>query len=390
MRGALTLGGPQASDRDAVYDNSVLRGGFDWGWRAESGDWRSFFFDVSVPAQPGTSLVTRNTWGDRNQVSDIDTHILAPLSDRFSDPTHPANGEEDWSDPQWYGPYTLEPVASSTNTYLGSGRWRFDTATGMTDEWVAAPSAAGLHQMLLHNVMVSGDHFDVPFTATLSSASISPTRLSIAGRGSAEITFRSGFDLPGLLVQAFGMAAPIVEPAAEIAQDDPDDQATASYRRAISVTNASRLSIEVAGRPQDDIDLVVLFDANADGAFTHPGEVITTSATEASDERVDIVRPQDGAYAVWVHGYSVAGGGGTFSLRVEYPHGDDLTVTRAPAGPVTAGQTTAILFEYDLSDRQAGGLLGEILVGPPAVPSLLSVRVTSGGSIFLPVLRASR
>ncbi|MEW5871059.1 MAG: S8 family serine peptidase [Chloroflexota bacterium] len=46
--GADTLGGEvsAAYDANTTYNNGMVRGFFDWGWREESGDWRNFYMDI--------------------------------------------------------------------------------------------------------------------------------------------------------------------------------------------------------------------------------------------------------------------------------------------------------------------------------------------------------
>ncbi len=63
----MTLGGTDvynsAYNADSPYNNAAVRGLFDWGWRAESGDWR--FFSVDVDNQPALTPIfteTFETW----------------------------------------------------------------------------------------------------------------------------------------------------------------------------------------------------------------------------------------------------------------------------------------------------------------------------------------
>jgi len=57
----VTLGGAAsyAYDANRPYNNAVVRGYQDWGWREESGDWRFFYVDVQNAPAP-TTLFTEN------------------------------------------------------------------------------------------------------------------------------------------------------------------------------------------------------------------------------------------------------------------------------------------------------------------------------------------
>ena len=113
-RGSRVLGGVAGDDPSAPYDNGAMWGAFKWDWRPESGDWRFYFADASEPAD-NTFLLLRTQWTDPiTGRSDIDTRVLAPTPSRFSNPADPSNAEDDWSDPAWYGPYSLALLARRT------------------------------------------------------------------------------------------------------------------------------------------------------------------------------------------------------------------------------------------------------------------------------------
>jgi len=62
------------------YDNGHLFGGFDWGWRYESGDWKLYYFDIpDGTAAPGKAMVVDTRWV--TVPTDVDTWIsAAPLT----------------------------------------------------------------------------------------------------------------------------------------------------------------------------------------------------------------------------------------------------------------------------------------------------------------------
>jgi hypothetical protein len=78
------------------------------------------------------------------------------------------------------------------------------------------------------------------------------------------------------------------------------------------------IDIAVNSRPGADIDLYVMYDANGDGVFDFPSELIAYSAGSTANERVKLAAPlTPGHYQVWVYGYNVGPGGNTrFDMTV--------------------------------------------------------------------------
>jgi C-terminal processing protease CtpA/Prc len=157
----------------------------------------------------------------------------------------------------------------------------------------------------------------------------------VGGRGLATRTFRAQNvvnDVPEQVLT--GQAA---------AQDDPNSPATATYRRDVVFDEAvpNSLDVTVDGLPTDDLDLFVLEDANHDGVFHYPDEVVGESAGATADEHVTLpgVDPT-AAYQIWVHGYAVPESTTTFTLHTDVLGGgpwpdvipaDDQTDPSSPA-----------------------------------------------------------
>ena len=102
----------------------------------------------------------------------------------------------------------------------------------------------------------------------------------------------------------FGLSQPSVtqEP---VKQDDPNDPASASNKKNVTLSHASKLTVRTQ-LASNDIDLFVVYDANKDGQFT-ASEIVASSAGATANEQVTLVRPADGNYQIWLHGFSVAG-----------------------------------------------------------------------------------
>ncbi|MFC7615216.1 hypothetical protein ACFQV2_18595 [Actinokineospora soli] len=271
------------------------------------------------------------------------------------------------------GPYTIDTVGGSPNTNTGDGVWRFHTASGGPNDFVTAPAQEGLHAVAVHQVGWQ-EQFDTPFGVTLGGASVAPSAVDITSptdSGAFDVTFTSSVDLDGLSAAAFGLSQPTTT-TETATQDDPDDPSSASLKRDVAITNAARLTASTA-MDTDDIDLFVVRDANGDGQFTNT-EIVASSTTPASDESVELIRPADGAYQVWVLGWGVSGNP-KFTLSIDAVQGTDLTVTGAPSGPLPAGTPVTLSLTYNRAMTPGESYFGALQLGPPSAPAVLSVPI---------------
>jgi subtilisin family serine protease len=366
---ALTFGGAKvdAAQRDRLYNNGSVFDAKDWGWRAESGDWRFFYFDVPTAPPPGTQFLASTTFAGPAPHNDLDTLVFGRTVNSYQ--------LTDGSDPI-FAPYALGTVGASQNTNVGAGVWLFNTATGTNQELISAPADEGLHALVQHEVNFQHGSGEVhmPFEATIGSANVSPDHVELNATGDTggfDVTFKSGIDLAGLTADAFGLSQPQV--TTETAhQDDPNDPSTASIKRSFALSHAGHVTITTA-LPGNDIDLYVLRDANGDGQFT-TDEIIGSSAGGTGNESVELVNPPDGNYQIWVHGFGVTGTP-TFPLTLDAVQGKDLTVSGVPSGPVPAGRAVTLHVAFSKSMTAGQDYKGELQLGPPAAPTLLSVPV---------------
>lgn len=378
-QGAVSLGGAGAADPDSPYDNGTVGGHFIWTWRAESGDWRYYFVDAEAPPR-GTYWITKTTWEDANeQQADIDTLLYGLTKDRYSDPNHPDNGGDDWSDPLWYGPGTMALVTKSRNRNLGGGRWAFDTSSGGNEDWLAAPARGGLHEVLLHNVLFSGAGFSMPFETSISSLQVIPEMVMLYGDGCADVSFRSQIALPGFSAGSYGLSEPLAEAGVEIQQDDANSPASASYKKELDIpSETARFRVAVDGQDGDDLDLFVLYDANQDGELVYPAEVVGQSTSPTADEVVALGGFQPaGKYGIWVQGWSVPAGTSTFDIEIDIVYGENLKLSNAPDEAVP-GQlhSMQVCADPESVSDMAGPLYGIVTFGPAGAPALVQVPVT--------------
>jgi hypothetical protein len=350
---------------DLPYSNGSVFDGTDWTWRPESGDWRFFFYDLATAPPAGTQFLADTTWDDAAPFTDLDTLIMG----------RSANTYQLFGGSSPFGaPYILNTIGKSQNSNTGGGVWKFNTTSGGAHEVVAARAQAGLQSLVQHQVGWTGDKFDVPFSTTLGSATVTPTSVTqstAADSGSFDVTFKATVDLDGLSADAFGLSQPSVtqEP---VKQDDPDDPATASNKKNLTLSHASRLSVRTQ-MPTDDVDLFVVYDENHDGQFT-ADEIIASSAGGTANEAVTLTRPPDGNYQIWLHGFQVAGTP-SLTLTVNAIQGNDLTVSGAPTGSIPAGTPVTLHVDYAKAMTPGQSYFGELLLGPPSAPTAFTVPV---------------
>jgi len=357
----------------------------DWTWRAESGDWRFFFYDVTKAPPAGTQFLASTTWDDVFP-TDLDTLIMGRTVNQFQLAADDATDLPFEGFP--YAPYMLDTVGKSPNAYIGSGTWRFNTGSGGAEDLIAAPAIGGLNVLATHGVVFNGDKFDVPFKVTLGGVTVNPSSVeqeATADTGSFDVSFSSSLDLAGVKAEAFGLSQP-TSTTETAKQDNPDDPSSASIKRDFTIAHASRatFSTDLAG---NDIDLFVLYDANKDGQFTS-SEIVGSSTTSSGEEVVRLTAPADGAYRVWVHGFGVTGNP-TFHLDSTIVQGNDLTVTGIPAGAVPAGTPVTLHVTYSKTMTAGQTYLGELLLGPPSAPRALSVPIEIGRAAATSVTRSS-
>ncbi len=407
----VTLGGMDAYNDNTLYNNGGVQGTFDWSWRAESGDWRFFMLDVPVTPTVGTAFIARDVWND-GYPTDIDTLVMGPTRDPFSNGPDAGNPTDNLSDLRgqlcvilgvvpcdangsfygffanqdtaYYGPYTESTVGGSPNTNAGAGVWIFNTATGGPEDWITALMQQGLHIVAEHNVNYSGAKFTVPFTKTVSSINLNPASVEITvtnNTGSVPITFTTGLTLSGgLVAEGFGLGAPTLYTAQTVTQDNDQNPATDPFNTANGFTNydftvnhAASIHAETLNATQgvNDIDMYLFYDADNDG-FQY-SDLVASSTTGTPIESITVVKPDNGHWRLSIHGYDVSGG--TYDLSLKVVQGFDLNTSGLPTGQVNAGVPVQFNLNYAKLMQPGNTYEGLVLLGPDVAPTALVVPV---------------
>ncbi len=368
----MTFGGAAqaAAQAGLQYNNAVVRGYADWLWRAESGDWRFFFFDNKTVPAAGTKLLVKNEWADAAPHTDLDTVVMGPTLDVFSRPLdlNPASPTYNpYGNPAYYGPYTLDTVGKSPNTNTSAGIWRFNTSTGGAEDWVSAPFTTGLHLIAPHNVLFEGDKFDVPFTTTVGTLSANPYTIDLstyADQGTQTVVVQSGLALPGMVADAYGLGGP-QRFTWNVGFTGPG---TIEYTYDFTVTHAAKIDIATSSPDISDIDIYLY--KRTGSSWTQ----VASSAGPDANEHILVSRPTDGQYRLGVDNFS--GPAGTVNAVFTIVQGSDLMVAGTTTGTVGANTPVTLTVTYNKAMNPGDVYQGTLLLGPTTAPGAVEIPVT--------------
>jgi len=153
-----------------LYDPYSVNGYFDWRWRYEAGDWKTWLIDVKDPSV--VAMFVSCNW--TGEMTDIDMFAINP------------NGFI---------------VGNATSPYLLTSEgaiFQWLTGTGTTSEYVASPTSLmgsptpGIYTILLHNVLFNGTVYPEKVTGKIELVKLTPREpatLPIKPGNSASFTF---------------------------------------------------------------------------------------------------------------------------------------------------------------------------------------------------------
>ncbi len=125
-------------DPGTPYENFAVYGAFDWSWRYEAGDWRTF---VLVVPSGVHKLSFSLTWSDND--TDIQAHLTGPTG------------------------YLLASSDYPTTTNVGNGKFDWRTNTGGPEQDISAEQIVpGIYLVVLHDTLYGANSFNYrePFT----------------------------------------------------------------------------------------------------------------------------------------------------------------------------------------------------------------------------------
>ncbi len=349
------LGG--AGDRSRPYDNGRLGGGFTWTDYPEASDWRFYGFDLVDPPV-GSALVIHNVW--ESYPTDIDTLIWGPTWDRFSA-----------SDPAWFGPYTLEEIARSTDAGSPPG---FETATGDTEEWLATPAQDGLHMLAHRAVLLGGQQPQVPFTTEVGLISVEPYPVYLdpatcAPTCTLTMTLHPSLDIPDGLTatHGFGWLTPTRWTAQAIAAGE-------TLTHGMLVTEALH-SLEarlpnVTGA--DDLSLSLYDDTgDSDGIWDAADMLLVQTVAHGPEPSLRRRALPTGQYWLRVTGEDVGAGGAQYDLEaLAVPWSADGAYT-VQGLPETLTVHHPATFTVQTAQVPRLGEMGRLVLGTSDLPEIL-------------------
>jgi subtilisin family serine protease len=132
--------GETSSNAAVPYDNFAFYGAFDWSWRYEAGDWRTYI--VMVP-QGFNDIKVTVTWSDTQ--TDIQAHLTGPEGFLLASSEYPSSH------------------------YVSSGKFNWHTSTGGPAEVISASGMSpGIYFVVLHNTLYGGSFLNYPENFTLT------------------------------------------------------------------------------------------------------------------------------------------------------------------------------------------------------------------------------
>jgi len=340
----------------AIYNNAAVRGNYDWGWRAETGDWRFYYVMVNTSLTDLTDQYILLDLKWQHVPTDIDAYIQGPTLDIFS-----------WYFPSYYGDFTLSTIGASSNSYASAGKYTFDTSTGDARDIIYAPLTPGLNQIILHNTLLNATEFPETFTWEMSRmyykswttplyAYVTDHVYTTGKVGEVAINSSKAWD--GMSSKVESMTTSVYTNQV-VYQDNPDDYTTASWKKPVKVLGASMLNIAITrvGNPSDDLDLFLIYDSNNNGVYDPGADALKAySATSAALEAINYKNPADGTYFVLVHGWSVPGGQDTFDISIGI--GSKMPLFNCVGMPTVIQPNTQYTFDIMANIPPIGGVFG--------------------------------
>ena len=130
----------EQSSAATPYDNFAVYGAFDWSWRYEAGDWRTYVLIVP-PGVHGVKVTV--SWSDSQ--TDIQEHLTGPEG------------------------FVLASSEYPSSSYVSSGKFNWSTSTGGPAEAISASNISpGVYLLVLHNTLFGGSFLNYPENYTLN------------------------------------------------------------------------------------------------------------------------------------------------------------------------------------------------------------------------------
>jgi uncharacterized repeat protein (TIGR01451 family) len=331
---SVSLGGRPMTEW--MYQNSWTYGYFNWygsAWTG-AGDWRHYFLDLdATDFQKGNLLI--HTWWNDGYPTDINTWVLGPTEDCASngvDPCawwEPGSGQPNQED---FGPYTLQPIASSGPLIAGTA-YPFETTTGGPDDWLVAPlEREGLHEIALHNVLYSGGQITTQFGVDIGTIDVDATIApedgllnntdmhraldvdSYVTAGAIDLLITPSLALPDLeftLTNGMGSTSTTIDTTVYDSNgclEGPNCMETIWIPFELTHEGSTHLEIFHQQPQSEDIDLFLYFDEDENNDWDADIDTYLGASTYAAGkaEYIEVTDPITGTYLLGLLGWDLS------------------------------------------------------------------------------------
>jgi hypothetical protein len=162
-----------------------------------------------------------------------------------------------------------------------------------------------------------------------------PERVAIEGDTCVPVAFKSELDMPVLSIAASGLVTPTRLVSVPLSADNPGDPSSAKVRHPFTVgEGGATMAYAVADtEPDDMVVLLLLRDADGDGVFTYPTEVVASAYDGVGTSILNVAVPlAAGDYQLWAWGVAVNGAQSYMDLDLTVMQGQNLRLENQPRG----------------------------------------------------------
>jgi len=277
------------------------------------------------------------------------------------------------------GTWSVEGMNISDGLVITASPASFSIVAGASQEITVAASASNsgesylFGQLSLTSASSPDLHMPIAVVATTSNLPESVTILADRDADTTVISDIVAVETNDLTIRSYGLTK-ATNTMGNILQDSNVGSVVDDLSDGLAIImvdvpeNAKYLAAEITAATSPDFDLFVIRDANGDG-IPQQGEIVASSATLATLEKVTIVEPLAGPYWVIVQNYlsSVPGGSDDFTLAtavVDGELGDNISFD-APTS-ISASTPFDIRLGWDIDAVEGDRYFGAFDVGASA------------------------
>jgi hypothetical protein len=222
----------------------------------------------------------------------------------------------DWSTLPTIG--ALVPEAPMSHLY--GRRFRYE-AYGSDDALFIDAAPGDPHPRWLEHLNVVGQR-----------AGDLPAEIALDGGSCTSVEIEPDQDTPGSLLRAYGVHPIYSEKGLPARQDDASRPDSSSFK--LDITAEGEVAFLFTyhwSQADDDIDMYLLHDANADGRFDYPDELVDAKTGPGAQGILARTPLPAGDYQLWMHGRQVSGDWSSFDLDLVLVAGAGLALRDVPA-----------------------------------------------------------